>query len=463
MIANVAGQAADAVRPSGTWEVFGQRLRRFEVYLAGAQVEMTRGPLVLEGVGLRVIAPSDGHLTSGFQATTDLSPASLAATLESARRSAADSRSPGTVAHLPTGSGERSGEGVCDPALWSDPAGALDRYRAALLAPFEGLTDVRLSFGSIRATLAETSIVNSEGLDVRCGATHVDVEVAVQAFGGPEGRAPGEYWVNLVSRRLDPSPLKGQVETWARYARDVRRSERPPSGDVPVLFPPDALADILPAVVSSRLSGQARLRGLAPEIGAKLAAPDLRVLDDGARPWGHFTAPFDDEGTPASRRTLIEGGATTALIYDVLDGAAFDGSSTGNGHRGDSPVGWDWRSFLGRPVSSTSTVVVAPGTGGTLDELAERAGDGLLVVQLGFPIPDAVTTVFGGELRLGYRIRGGKIAGPVRGGTVGGPGLAAPGQPSLLANVTGIGSHAELAGELDAPPLLVGSFTVAGA
>jgi predicted Zn-dependent protease len=107
-------------------------------------------------------------------------------------------------------------------------------------------------------------------------------------------------------------------------------------------------------------------------------------------------------------------------------------------------------------------VVIRPGRDGTLEELAETAQDGILAVQIGFPTPDAVSTAFGGELRMGYRIRGGKLAEAVRGGTVGGLVISTPGAPSLLGSVAGVGSHGELVDTLSAPPLLVRPFSVAG-
>ncbi len=70
---------------------------------------------------------------------------------------------------------------------------------------------------------------------------------------------------------------------------------------------------------------------------------------------------------------------------------------------------------------------------------------------------------FGGEIRIGYRIRSGKIAEPVRGGTVGGVVFAPPGTRSLLANVEALGSRVELSDALAAPPVLVRPLTVAGA
>ena len=58
--------------------------------------------------------------------------------------------------------------------------------------------------------------------------------------------------------------------------------------------------------------------------------------------------------------------------------------------------------------------------------------------------------------------RNGKIAEPVRGGTLGGVVFATPGSSSLLANVVALGSKAELIDDVSAPAVLVKPLTVAG-
>ena len=107
-------------------------------------------------------------------------------------------------------------------------------------------------------------------------------------------------------------------------------------------------------------------------------------------------------------------------------------------------------------------MVVEPGTGGSDAEIAEIAGDGIWLQQLGWASPDAISGAFGGEIRIGYRIRNGKLAEPVRGGTIGGTVVAPPGTPSLLSCISAIGSEARLVDDLSSPTLLVKPLTVAG-
>ncbi|MFI5415328.1 MAG: hypothetical protein ACHQ16_06670, partial [Candidatus Lutacidiplasmatales archaeon] len=70
---------------------------------------------------------------------------------------------------------------------------------------------------------------------------------------------------------------------------------------------------------------------------------------------------------------------------------------------------------------------------------------------------------FGGEVRLGYRIHGGKIGEPVRGGTVGGVVVGGAGEASLMNTVLGLGRHSALTPHLSAPTMIVTGLGVGGA
>ncbi len=95
-------------------------------------------------------------------------------------------------------------------------------------------------------------------------------------------------------------------------------------------------------------------------------------------------------------------------------------------------------------------------------ELLETAKVGIWVQQLGWASPDPISGAFGGEIRIGYRIRGGKLAEPIRGGIVGGLVLGAAGAPSLLNGIEAVGKTLELSESVAAPSILVRPLSVAG-
>jgi predicted Zn-dependent protease len=459
----VAFRVADRLAGKEPWEVFGERIRRYEIHLAGDRVEMTRGPIALEGYGVRVFRSRDSAIGIGYQASNDPSDAGVRAASEDAERAARFASFPAAHFELPTGRGATGGiVEVMDRGLWEYPMDSLDVYVAALRAAFEGRKQVGLSFGSVRATLSEVSICNSVGLRTGYGHTTVEVELGVKSFGGPEGPPPGEYWVNDADRRLLPGELETRVTKWCRFAEDVRRGRPPPTGEVAVVLPPPVLAGILPTVFGGRFTGSARLRQVAATPGARLGTELATIHDDGRLPWAPMSSPVDDEGVPQRRRTLLDHGAVSDILYDCIHAGTFDERSTGNGFRGVSYGFRNWYRFLQPPTVSPSTIALEEGTGGSDDEIVEAAHDGIWIQQIGWSSPDPLTGAFGGEIRLGYRIRDGKLAESIRGGTVGGLALAPEGAPSLLTRLEAIGSHAEFSEPVSSPPVLVRSLAVAG-
>lgn len=454
---------AERLRTESPWELFFERLCRYEIHWSGQRIEVVRGPIRIEGYAVRVFRPREGQTGVGFQASTDLSEDGLRTTVDRAEELARYSEFPAKSVDLPGESPPaQSPVELLDRPLWERPAESLNEYSQAFLAEFDGRADATPSFGSVRATLAEVSLANSSGLRRGWAHTSVDFESAVKSLRGPEGAPPGEYWVNSVHRRLEPSRLPAEVDKWCQLAQDSGRARPPPTGDLTVVVPPEVSAGILPAVFGGQFTGSARLRKFAPELGRTVGGPDLTIRDDGQVPWAIGSAPVDDEGSPERRCTLVAEGKVSALMYDVLEAAAFGVPPTGSASRATAYWTRDWKKFPYRPHATSSTLVMESGEGGSDEELIEAAGNGLWVQELAWAIADPISTAFGGELRMGYRIRDGKLAEPVRGGTVGGVVLAPPGEPSMLASLAAVGSRARLCGGAEIPSLLVRSLTVAG-
>ena len=462
--ADTAFQVADLLRTEGPWEVYAQRTRRYEVHLNGRAVEMVRGPIRLEGYGLRLFRFRDGVSHVGFQASTDLSEDGVREASHDAETLAHSSSFPAKKVELPgTAPGGAAETEIRDPTLWARPLESLQEYVETLLGEFDPKKGATPSFGSVRASLIETSIANSAGLRAAYPHTVVEFELAVKSEGGPEGAPPGEYWVTESFRRLDRASLPHDVAEWSRFAQDARRAKPTPLGDLPVVLPPSVLSGILPTVVGWRCTGAARLREVAPAGGTKWAAEEVNITDDGLVPWALGSTPIDDEGSPQRRRQMLVGGVVSELLYDVSHAGAFDTRSTGNAFRGRVVSFQDWRRFLHAPVICSTTLSVAPGTGGTDEELIQGVQDGIWLQQLGWAIPNPLSGAFGGEVRIGYRIHQGKLAEPVRGGTIGGLVMAPPGTPSLLSGVVAVGSHPTLAEGVLSPTLVAKNLTVAGA
>jgi predicted Zn-dependent protease len=458
-----AAELARAIPPSTTapWELFAQRASRYELHLTGAEVSLVRGPLSVEGFGVRLFRPHDKAMRVGFAASNIASPDSVHRTFERAEAAAPYSSFPCERVELPSSSSPLPQLSIVDERFVTDPEGVLEGFVAGILAACAPVHQAIPSFGSIRASVLESSVANSEGLSTAFASTEVDFEFAVKADGGPEGVPPGEFWVNRKSRRVTNAELGVDVAEWARLAEDMRRAKPPATGAVRMIVPPEALADIVPAVLGFRLSGPAELRRMGTPLGAEIGSPGVRVVDDGHVPWGTGSQPVDDEGRPTGSRPLVEDGKVANHLYDTLHAAALSGTPTGSASRMGG-LGSPWYRFATSVGVTPGNLVIPTGSGGSLEELAETVGEGLWLLQLGGAFPDPLAGTYGGEIRAAYRIRGGKVAEAVRGGTVGGPVVGKADAGALLMNLLAFGSTSQRVGALTAPPVIADRVAVAG-
>ncbi len=463
----VAPELADRLHGLLTrpWDLYRERLERYEVYLNGPRIEMVRGPIRLEGAGLRVFRATSDGLGSGLSATCDFSDAGMRAMIDAATKTAAFSRVPAPAVSLPAPSvATRSPPETVDRRVWESPRESIVDHARTLAAQFDGRRDGALSFAVLHATRAESWLTNSEGVEIGSRRTLVYQEAAVTATGGPEGAPRGEYWTEQFTGRMEREGIASQVDTWISRAHDVRRAQPPPNGPTTVGLSPGALATFLPAVLAYRLSGAAEIRKLAPKPGELVASPIVSIDDDGTFPYGLGTSAFDDEGVPQRRHTLIRRGLAAELVQDAVSAGALGTALTGSAHRYSvlSVDAVPWVRFTLVPTAGVSTLAIEPGTAGTDAEIAEGIGEGLWVDQVGFAAPEPQSGSFGCEIRLGYRIRNGRLAEPVRGGTIGGIVIGGGGAESVLRSVTAVGSRPALADYLYAPPLTVEGMQVGG-
>ncbi len=462
---DTAFRVADRLRArnlAGPWDVFGERIRKYEIHLSAGRIELVRGPVAVEGYGLRVLRPKDGGLSEGFQASTDLSAEGVGQATADAEANGRFSRVPAPSVELPSQAPSDPRVEISDPALWQDAPGALQRHVAELLRAVQGERGISVTFGSVKVMLTEMTLANSSGLSAGYTHTTVQSEIGILASGGDTGAAPGEYWVTDSGRRLETDALEENVRAWARYAQDTRRARQPPTGKIPVILPAEVLAGILPGALDFMCTGEGKLYEIAPAHDAVVGPDFLTVADDGRVPWAVGSTPFDDEGISRPRRHLLRNGKTDELACDLTYGSAIGQSSTGNGLRVTYFGPPSWNRFTHAPRPSFTTLSISGGAGGSDEELVESARDGIWVQQLGWASPNSATGTFGGEIRIGYRIRNGKLAEPVRGGTVGGLAMSASDEPSLFRNLVAVGGRPELRMGVQVPALLTQGLTVSG-
>jgi PmbA protein len=324
---------------------------------------------------------------------------------------------------------------------------ALTVERTALAADprVVGVETVVYADASERVAIASSAGVAGEYESSDCFAY-------LQALAAGDGGRETGLGFGLARGPDDLDPEAIGIEGADRATAMIGAS-KPVSRSCPVVLDPTVAASFA-GLIGGALSAAAVQRGRSPfagRLGEKLASEALVLHDDGRDPGGSASAPFDGEGTPRRRTSLIEGGRLRAFLYDTYTANREGGSSTGNAAR---------HGYRSLPSVSASNLIVGAGSHSFAELLAE-AGDGVFVTDVAglHSGVNPVTGVFSVGAS-GRAIRDGELAEPLREFTI------ASDLVSMLGTVSAAGAEARwvpFGGSVRTPPLLIGAMSVSGA
>jgi PmbA protein len=219
-----------------------------------------------------------------------------------------------------------------------------------------------------------------------------------------------------------------------------------PTCEVPVIFDPLTAASLV-GHIAGCLSGYAIYRKssfLAGRMGEQVASECVSVIDDGLLPGGLGSKPFDGEGLPTRRNTLLSNGKVQSYLLDTYSGRKLGLPSTGSASCGAGSA----------PGAGATNLWLEPGNV-SLEEMIAGIDKGLLVTEL---IGMGFNAVTGDYSRgaAGLWIEKGEIVHPVEEITI------ASDLTSMLMNVDAVGDDLLWLGRVASPSLRVSTMTVAG-
>ena len=286
---------------------------------------------------------------------------------------------------------------------------------------------------SLAASWSVIDIVRADGFVAHDVRPLVRLNVQIVAQDG-DRRETGYH--GLGGRYLYDDLFK--PETWNR-AIDIAlaqaltnlESVAAPAGEMPVVLGPGWPGVLLHEAVGHGLEGDFNRKGTSAfsgRIGERVAAPGVTVIDDGAIGQRRGSLTIDDEGTPTRRNMLIEDGMLKGYIQDRLNARLMGVEPTGNGRR---------ESFAHAPIPRMTNTFMLAGNDNP-GELVSRVKDGIYAKSFGGGQVDITSGKFVFSCTEAYRIRGGRIAEPIKGATLIGDG------PTVLTKIKGIGNDLEL-------------------
>ncbi len=257
------------------------------------------------------------------------------------------------------------------------------------------------------------------------------VRLGVQIVAADGGRREtGHFGLggrHLYERLFDPATWNRDIDEALAQALTNLQSVAAPAGEMPVVLGPGWCGVLLHEAVGHGLEGDFNRKGTSAfsgRIGQRVAAPGVTVVDDGAIEQRRGSLTIDDEGTPTRRNVLIEDGILKGYLQDRLNARLMGMEPTGSGRR---------ESFAHAPMPRMTNTFMLAGNDNP-GELVERVKDGVYAKSFGGGQVDITSGKFVFSCTEAYRIRGGKLAEPVKGATLIGDG------PSVLTRIKGIGN-----------------------
>ncbi len=431
---------------AGAAEAYAAEESGREVRVHGGEVESLTAA-TQRGIGVR--AWIGGRV--GYAYGTDLSEPGVGAVADRAAEAAGIADEDEFAGPPGPGGAASALEGLTDPSVAAWPTA---RVAELALAVEQAAVDADPRIAGVeQAVYAESAervaIASSSGVEGRFEAS--SCYAYLQALADGEGSRETGLGFGLARGPAGLDPIAIGREG-AERAVSMIAAGKPASRSCPVVLDPTVAASFV-GLIGGTLGADAVQRGRSPfaeRLGEEVAGETLVLHDDGLDPGGLASAPFDGEGVPRRRTTLIEGGRLRTYLYDTYTARRGGAASTANAGRGG---------YRTQPSVSPSNLIVTPGVL-SFEELLGQAGDGVYVTDVA-GLHSGVNPVSGvfSVGASGREIVAGELAAPVREFTI------ASDLVSMLRAVGAAGAEARwvpFGGSVSTPPLLIDVMTVSG-
>lgn len=385
-------------------EVFLETNRNLSVNVLKSEIETIEEAFSL-GVGFRVFV--EGKM--GFSHCNDFSDRSLEDTISRAiafaRLSSRDENNILTDEKTITAIADLFDPGISAESMDKKIKMALEIEKLAMKVP--GIT--KSSGAGYGESESEIFIANSNGILKNFKSSGCSIGVSVVAEKDDQKNTGDEYCSRVFFSDL--LPLEEIAAVASKKALELLDPVMIKTQKAAVIFDPDVARSLLGGIITA-INGERVMQGasfLKDSLNKQFASSLLTIVDDGTLPKSLGSSPFDGEGVPTMKNTLVENGVLKCFIYNTKAAKRAGVKSTGNASRGG---------FSALPGIGTNHVYVLAGKN-TRDEILAGTKRGLLLKEVtGYGI-DPVSGNFSGGAS-GLWIENGEIVHPVKGVTIAG-------------------------------------------
>ena len=290
---------------------------------------------------------------------------------------------------------------------------------------------------------ARVSVIASNGFAQTYAGSHYSLSASVLAGTGTGMERDYDYTGAVYGDDLESPEEIGR----SAGQRTVKRlnPKKVASGTVPVVYDPRVSRSLVNHFANA-VNGAAIARDtsfLKECMGEQIFPDNINIIDDPHRHRGLRSKPFDGEGLPNERRSIIEDGVLTTWFLDLRSARQLGLETTGHASRG-----------AGSPPSPSATNLYMDNGSISRDDMIGEIKSGLYVTELiGFGVNGLTGDYSRGA--AGFWIEDGELAYPVSEVTIAGNlkdmflGLTAADDLNLRYGV-------------DAPTLRIEAMTLAG-
>ena len=298
---------------------------------------------------------------------------------------------------------------------------------------------------SFDASIGHKVLANSLGFVGEYRSSYCSISVAPIAT-DEAGNMQRDYWYSVARTlgKLDSPEEVGRIAA----ERTLRRlgARRVKTQKAPIVFDRQTSGALLDHIFDA-VNGDAIYRHasfLAGKLGQPIFGKNVTIVDDGTRRGGFGTRPFDGEGVPTRRTTVVEQGELKSYLMNTYTAKKLGLKTTGNASRG----------LAGTPGIGNGNFYLEPGAK-SQEEIIKGIKQGLLVTEfLGFGV-NLVTGDFS-RGASGMWIENGELAYPVEEITVAGN------LGEMFANIAEVGSDLVWRSSVACPTLHIEGMTIAG-
>jgi PmbA protein len=297
--------------------------------------------------------------------------------------------------------------------------------------------------GGIQTSFGTSAVANSLGVAKTTSRTSITLYSLPIVKEGEDQTTSYEY---QVSRRLSDINPEWIGENAARLTLNNLGPKTIEGGEMPVVFAPLGAGSVLGRGFAGAISAEEVQRGrsyISDAFGDKIASDIVTITDDALLDFGIGSRPYDGEGYPTQKTSVIEAGILKSLLHNSYTASKDDVPNTGNASR---------PSYSGLPSISTSNFVLSPGKG-TLEDLVSEIDRGVICNRTG-DRPNMTTGDLSAMLLEGFYIEKGEIKHPVKNTLVG------INMRDLLQRITRVGDDTRTTFSMTTPSFVIENATV---